>query len=247
MQLDIKDKKVQFFSGLILILLIIIFIAVLIGNKQGIEYVKSPSTETVSGGFSFFGIGADSRLTKAIRKSLVDKLGSDSIERSGTVDLSINHRGFLKQHFPELFVLNNQLNDEIGARVEHNTLNLSFRYPPEEETPFDDVKLIFSNYTKKPLLARINAEQEGSPIVDALTEKYGLPAVIHWENTQGISHYWRQGRNVMIASQSVNRIGRPELHISIYFVDSIDELLSMERKDAFDRQENRSQAGRTAF
>ena len=247
MMLDIKNKKVQFISGLVLIFLIIILIAVLIGNKQGIEYTESPSAETVSGRFSFFEVGIDSRLTKAIRKSLSDKLGSDSIERFGTIDLSLNHKGLLKQHFPDLFVLNNQLNDEIGARVEHNTLNITYRYPPKRKTPFNYVKLIFSNYTKKPLLVRISSEQEGSPIIDTLTEEYGQPDVIQWQNNRGTSHYWRQDKNVLIASRYTNRIGRPELHISIYFVDNIDELLSMEKEDAFEREESRKQAGKSAF
>jgi hypothetical protein len=246
MKFEIKNKKVQFFSGLSLILLAIIVIAVLVGNRPGIEYVEGPSDETASAGFSFFGVGPESRLTKAIRESLSDKLGSDTIERFGTIDLSLNYKGFLKHHFPELFALNNRLNDEIGARIEHNTLNISYRYPPKGEIPFDDVKLIFSNYTKKPLLVRIHAEQEGSSIVDTLTQKYGPPTVIPWEGKPGHSQYWRQGRNLLIASRYASRIGQPESRISIYFADNIDELLSREREEAFSRYENQKQAG-TAF
>ena len=247
MKLDIKDKKFQFFSGLVLILLIIVLISVLIGNRQGIEYVESPSAEIVSGRFSFLGVGADTQLTKAIRKSLSDKLGSDTVERFGTIDLSLNYKGFLKQYFPDLFALNNSLNDQAGPRVEHDTLNIAFRYPPKGETPFDYVKLIFSDHTKKPLLILIKAEQEGSPILATLAEKYGPPDVVQWENKQGISHYWRQAKNVLIASLYEDRIGQPELQISIYFVDSIDELLSMERKEASNQEGSRKQNGKSAF
>lgn len=70
---------------------------------------------------------------------------------------------------------------------------------------------------------------------------------IRWEDGSGLSHSWRQGRDVLIASQYANRIGQPELQVSMYFVDNIVELLSMEKKDSSIQEKSRKQAVKSAF
>ena len=154
---------------------------------------------------------------------------------------------FLSRSEKKLSELNFELNDTSGARIEHNTLTLTYRYPPKDKILFDYVRLMFSNYAKKPLLFIIKAENEGSTILNTLTAKYGEPKINNWDNKEGVSYHWQKGEDVLIFSQSSNRIGNPEFNIHIYFVNNLNELLLTEKEEALKQERDRKQADKNAF
>jgi len=247
MMLLIKNKRIQFSAGIVLLLLVVIIISLATCGRQGTEHDEGRSVADTSGGFTFYGLGAGNRLTEAIRERLSDTLGAETVKRYGTLDLAINHAGFLKQHFPNLHAWNARLNDPSGTRVEHNLLSISYRYPPRGKAPFSKVKLVFSNYTELPLYFTIDADDEGSSILAKLAGEYGDPGVVEWGDGQGVSSYWERDEDVLILSQITSRIGNPEYRIRIYFGENIGEMLSAEEALKFERERDQEKASETAF
>jgi hypothetical protein len=195
-------------------------------------------------GFSFMGLGADSRYDKGVRRRLEADLGSDAIATRTTIDLSLHYIGFLKAFFPSLDALNRRLNDAAGARVEHDTVRLMYRYPPR---PFRYVELVFSGDSGKPLYFKITTYKEGSAIIDTFAEKYGEPERDEWQAKGGVSLSWRNDNDVLVASQTVDRFGDPQYQIMIVFVDNLERLLESEARQLREEAEQRRRSGQSAF
>jgi hypothetical protein len=247
MHLKIK-QKIWFFGGALLSISVVIFMIVMFSPKKEKPSSHILNNTKVNGeSFTFFDIGANTVLTEALREALSRKLGSETVAERSTIDLSMNYAEFLQQYAGELYRLNLELNGTAGARIEHNVKILTYRYPPKEGITFDYVRLIFSNYTQKPLYFIIKAAQEGSAILKVLADKYGEPKIHNWPNHQGMSYHWKKGRDLLILSQTVSRIGHPEFAIHIYFVDNISEMLLTEKREALKREQERKQIDREAF
>ena len=204
-------------------------------------------TDTESIGFSFLDLGENTAFSNEIRDKLRDQLGSDAIEKRTPLDLSLNYKGFLKEYLPSLYDLNRKLNSPIGERIEHNTIKLTYRYAQKKGVPFEYVELVFSNYTKKPLVFFIKSKKEGSGIVDVIAKKFGKPKTILWKKKTGKSLYWTKNRSVLIISIMYDRFGNPEYHTTIYYVPSMENLLLRERQEAKQREEEIKKTGKTAF
>lgn len=198
-------------------------------------------------GFTFFGLGADSPYNKQVRNRLSEALGSDAVGTRTPMDLSVNYPGFLKDHFPKLGALNHRLRDEAGARVEHHTIQLTYRYARRKNRPFTYVELLFSGYTRTPLYFRIKANKEGSDIIETFRQKYGQPRGIDWSAQGGSSLVWQEENDFLITSETTDRFGDPAYLIVIYFIDNIERLVETERLDSERREEEQKQAGKTAF
>ena len=200
-----------------------------------------------SQGFTFFDLGANSKYSRSVRDRLGKKLGSDSISRKNTIDLSIHDNEFLKKWFPELADLNRQLNRPAGQRVEHNTTKLMYRYARMENTPFIYVELFFSDRTLKPLLFRITAGPDGDAILKAVRKKYGSPKEFQWKQKEGRTQYWEDGDNVFIVSSYKNRLGAREYLFCIYYVDNLKEMLIAEETRRRKEDASIRKAGESAF
>jgi hypothetical protein len=136
-----------FFCGALLAAILAVM-TVACGEKEATEKrAANPAPES----FTFFELGSNSVLSKAVRKNLAARLGRDAIEHRSVLDLEINYPGFLKAHFPHLDQLNQKLNSPPRERIEHNTIKLMYRYAQNKNVPFDYVELIFSNYTQTPM------------------------------------------------------------------------------------------------
>ena len=160
-----KNKKNQFFtiiSSIIGLILVIVFISYLLKKEAKETHLSNNEPK----GFAFLNIGETTELSSNVREQLRDTLGPDAIETWNTLNLDLNYKGFLKKYFPELYELNQKLNSPIGGRVEHNTIQLTYHYARKKNTPFDYVKLVFSNLTKKPLFIFIKSNRAGSDIFD---------------------------------------------------------------------------------
>ena len=212
---------------------------------------KEPATDQKAQGssesFTFFELGKNSRLSDSVRKNLNKQLGNDAIAKRSLLDLEINYYGFLQAHFPALHALNVQLNPPNRARVDHNITKLMFRYARKKNLPFDYVELIFSNYTRRPLLFKIDFTEDEANVVQTLKSKYGEPRLIKWEDNTGQSMYWQKNEDVFIVSLVPDQFGNPEYQIRIFFVENIQALLDKEMTDREERERRRAKSGQQAF
>jgi hypothetical protein len=241
-----KSKKNQFIT-IISCIFGLILVIIFVGYTLKKETKETHLSNNEPKGFAFLNIDETTELSSDVREQLRDMLGPDAIETWNTLNLNLNYKGFLKKYFPELYKLNQKLNSPIGERVEHNTVQLTYRYARKKNTPFDYVKLVFSNLTKKPLFIFIKSKKAISEIVSAITEKYGKPKTIYWDDRNGRSLYWKKNRSVLVISISNDRYGHPEYQIAIYYVPSLEELVSTEQQKTKHRQEVIKKTGKSAF
>ena len=197
--------------------------------------------------FTFFGLGKTTKLDNGVMDDMNDKLGRHAVERRSILDLAINYPGFLRKYFPHLEALNRQLNSPPGERVEHNTTKLMYRYAQKKDVPFNLVELVFSDYTKTPVLFKINYKVDESNTVETLQEKYGQPEVIDWKEKSGNSVYWRKSGDLLIVSRIPDRFGNIRHQIVIYYVDNLKHLIDTEKKEKEKLEQQRAKTGKKAF
>lgn len=200
-----------------------------------------------SASFTFLELGADTIYSKLIREKLKDSLGSDAMDTRTPIDLEINYHGFIEENFQPLHRFNQLLNDASGARVEHDTIKLMYRYPQKKSRLFKSVELLFSGQSKKPLFFNIVSRKEGIGILETMQEKYGDPEEIKWSHQPGQSYFWQKNMDFLIVSRVLDRFGDPEYHIAIYYGTNIDELIKSEQHRVQQREDKRKKAGQTAF
>ncbi len=242
----IIDNKKYLLMILPVIILVIAFgIYLIFGNQE--EEIVQIIPSGPNDGFTFFELGASTRFTKDIRKSLEGQLGSDVLETNTIINLSVNYSGFLKEFFPSIHQMNLKLNDSSGARIEHNSIRLTYRYAQRMNTPFYYVELVFSNYSKQPLYFKIKSKKEGAEIIDTFNVKYGEAKKIDWAGENGSALYWKKSNDILLVSKLKDRFGFPEYHITMYFVENINQLISVEDKMKKQREESKKKAGKTAF
>ena len=228
--------------------LIIVLIPILISCSDSQEQDDSTAPAAVMPeSFTFFDLGINSRLNKKVRQELGNKLGRDAIEHRSIMDLEINYKGFLQNYFPGLNELNQQLNFPPGERVEHNTVKLMYRYALKKNVPFDYVEFVFSDYTKAPLLFRINFRDDDAGIINTLESKYGQPQDVDGKEENGKSLYWMKNGDFLIISQVPDQFGNPKYQIVIYFVKNLEQLIDTEKKERKEKSLKKTQAGETAF
>jgi hypothetical protein len=213
-------------------------------NRESAETV--PATVNPES-FTFFELGTNTKLTEDIRKDLGKKIGRDAIERRSTLDLDTNYAGFIIKYLPKINELNRKLNFPPGERVEHNTVKLMYRYAQRENAPFDYVELLFSEYTKTPLLFKINFQKDETGIVETLKTKYGPPQVIDWKEENGKSMVWRKNMDLLLVSLVPDQFGHHGYQIVIYFVQNLKQLIEIEKNELKKREEQRAKSGKTAF
>lgn len=213
-------------------------------NRESAETV--PQTVNPES-FTFFELGTNTRLTEQARKDLGEKLGRDAIERRSILDLNTNYAGFIKKYLPKIDELNRKINFPPGERVEHNTVKLMYRYAQRENAPFDYVALVFWEYTKTPLLFKINFQIDETGIVETLKTKYGPPQVIDWKEENGKSMVWRKNMDVLLVSEVPDQFGQHGYQIVIYFVQNLKQLIERETNELTKREQQRAKSGERAF
>lgn len=239
------DRKILAFAAILLVACFFIFSAC--SKPENAEKKKPAGSELLyPESFTFFDLGSNARLSDDLLRNLSGQLGSYSIEKMTILDLVIHNRTIFANHFPNLFELHRKLNDEKGARIEHNITNLTFRYLQTEKTPFEYIRLTFSNYSEKPLLFAITSRKKEAYIADTLKEKYGEPATINWEDGKSSSLIWEKNRDFLVFSRISER-GSYKYNIMIYFVNNLENLLQIEQDEIKKREEERKKAGKTAF
>lgn len=213
-------------------------------NRESAETV--PQTVNPES-FTFFELGTNTKLTEQIRKDLGKKLGRDAIERRSILDLNTNYAGFIKKYLPNIDELNRKINFPPGERVEHNTVKLMYRYAQRENAPFDYVALGFWEFTKTPLLFKINFQIDETGIVETLKAKYGPPQIIDWKEENGKSMVWRKNMDVLLVSEVPDQFGQHGYQIVIYFVQNLKQLIERETNELTKREQQRAKSGERAF
>ena len=210
------------------------------------EPVQTVETRTES--FTFLDMGVNTVLTETLREPLGRRLGSVAEEGRGLLDLTFSDDGFMARHLPVLAGLNRDLNPDSGERREHDIVRLTYRYPGKQTPAFNRVQLVFYGSTRRPLVFRIHANQAGSEILAALTEKYGPPETID-AGTDPDTHYrlWRRSGDVLSVVSSLDRFGDPEYQIAFYFTENLKDLVRAEKEAAAQVEQARRKAGKSAF
>ncbi len=226
--------------------LIIVLIPILISCSDSQDDATAPAA-VMPESFTFFDLGINARLNRKVRQELGNKLGRDAIEHRSIMDLEINYKGFLNNYFPGLNELNQRLNFPPGERVEHNTVKLMYRYASKKNVPFDYVELVFSNYTKIPLVFKINFKEDEAGIIKTLESRYGQPQVVSWKEENGKSMVWMKNADFLIASQVPDQFGHPKYQIVIYFVKNLEQLIATEKNARKEKTRERTQSGEAAF
>ena len=190
--------------------------------------VPRPGPSAV-GGFTFFDIGKEIPIDTSRRNSLEKILGDAAVERRGIVNLEMNHKTFLQDHFPDLDSMNRQLNSEIGLRVKHRIVRLMYRYAKAKGLPYDLVEIIFSEETSRPLLIRLQFKTGETEALKALEKKYGRPRILEWGRDNAKTRVWQNEGDYLFYSVVPKRGNKVEYWIAIYFTAAIEALIQSEK------------------
>jgi hypothetical protein len=244
-----KNRLFQFSVALaVCIIAIILFLWLSAGIPRKVS-VTSPGSAPVSipESFSFFDLNAGSRFSDTLRSTLKEKLGPDAYETKTIIDLELHEKGFLGANFPDLDALNRQFNYLPGERVEHDSIQLTYRYARHENIPFEFVRIMFSGAAGTPLYIKIQAKQEGAGVLESIRGKYGPPTTRQWANGNGKSHFWEKHGDMLIISETRSRSGAPQYYFGFYFVNNIKALLEKEQTTRLQRRKDLEKTGQTAF
>ena len=239
-----KQKIIKTISFFVIIIILILF-SVSCGDKQ--ETAPPQPAPEHSDSFTFFDIGKNTIITGKVREGLNKILGDDAIEPRNIIDLEINYEGFLKEYFADLDELNKKLNSPLGERVEHNTVKLVYRYMQNKNVSFEYVELVYSEYTRRPVLIKIHFKKDALNTIETLKEKYGVPESIKWGGKTSKSLYWKKSNELLILSFVPDRFGKPKYQIIIYFKDALEKLLKDEQNEKEKTRRERTKSGKTAF
>jgi len=234
-------KTISFF----VILFMLIFLSVSCGDKEETGLPR-PAPEQ-SDSFTFFDIGKNTIISGNVRERLNKTLGDDAIERRNILDLEINYKGFLKEYFTDLDKLNKKLNSPLGERVEHNTVKLMYRYMQNKNVSFDYVEVVYSEYTRRPVLIKIHFKKDGLNTIETLKQKYGAPESINWGGETSKSLYWKKSNDLLILSYVPDQFGKPKFQIIIYFKNALEKLLKDEQEEKEKTRREQTKSGKTAF
>jgi len=232
-------KTLRTRPGFLILTLLVLLIAAC-GNEP--ENTAPQSRPADSGSFTFFDISKDTSINNRQRKNLEKILGDEAVERRGIVNLEMNHKTFLQDHFPDLDRLNRQLNSEIGLRVKHRIVRLMYRYAKQKGLPYDLVELIFSEKTKKPLLVRLQFKTGAADARKALEAKHGPPRNLEWGRENASSRVWEKGGDYLFYSVVPKRGNKVEYRIAIYFTGAIEALTQSEKVN-----QKAGKSGKTGF
>jgi hypothetical protein len=198
--------------------------------------------------FSFFDVGVNTPLSRELRNRLGGILGDAAISSQNIMDLRLNlEPEFLESHFPRLDQLNRDLNFPSGERVEHNTTKMTYRYAVKKDLPFTYVELLFSKYTRMPLIIRVLFKTDTLDIRTSLEEKYGSPVEVPWRQENGRSLFWEKNGDFLFYCFVPNQFGIPEYRVTIYFTHRIASLLEMEGKIKKQDRNSTVESGKAIF
>jgi hypothetical protein len=199
-----------------------------------------------AGRFSFLNMDSRSHLSQALREALAKRLGPEAIEKRTPLDLGLPEKGLLAALFPPIGVLNRRLNNPPGERVEHDTVQLTYRHARNAGPPFEFVRLIFSG-SGAPLFFHIRSKTQGADFLDAIMKKYGQPVTKPWPDGRGTSHLWERDGDYLVVSETRSRNGTALYDFAFTFTGHLEALLETELARRQQRMKAIEQKGQSAF
>jgi hypothetical protein len=225
-----------------------------IGIVAGILYFlsngeKTPDQEWENRAdtFTFFGLGPSTKISGELRDRLETLLGDGSVETRTTIDLTMGDVEDFVSHFPRLQALHEALNHLPRHRVEHDTIQLTYRYARRQNVPFDRISLVFSGESETPLFFSLYSKRDGADFIETIKTKHGDPVIIGGGEADARALYWQKEDALLIISITRNRIGFDEYNFGIYYLDNLAALAETERlaREAAEREKEKS--GELAF
>ena len=229
-------------------LIVVLFTVIALTRSQRDIRIAAPADgASPSGGFTFFDLNRATVLTRELRKTLSQMLGSDAIAHATPLDLSVVDQGFLQTHLPVLDALNKRLNPATGERREHDTTRLTYRRAEQHQMPFRYITLFFSNITGQPLYFIINPTDDFADSIATLVSKYGPPRIVKTEKMDTPVRLWEQDGDILVATTIPRRNGRMSQELRIYFVANLKQLVDSEDRTLRRQDSSTRQAGERAF
>lgn len=242
------SKRNKWIAGISAFLLLAVLGGVYMAKKHPLSSsIKNQIAKELPESFTFFDLGSNTRFSSDVRSALSDRLGSDAIAYRSQIDLSVNGPEFMQTFFPGLQALNLQLNYPPRERIEHDTVKLMYRYSRKVGVPFTYVEMVFSGYSQRPLYFSIIVSHDGDNVIDALHQKYGPPEEIQDLKSPLKAFFWRKNNDLLLISIMSDRYGNPEYHIMIYYVNSLEELLNIEKEEARQHEDRIKKASDKVF
>ena len=237
-------------------LILVVCIVLCVGLTGGVLLLRTDGSdghtpaaipENATDTFTFFNIGPRTQLTKAVREQLEALLGNEGVETKTTINLTLPGIDNFPEMFPRLQVLHQLLNYLPRQRVEHDTLELTYRYARKKNVPFDRIRLVFSGQHLTPLFFRLYSKRDGADFIDSIQRKYGLPQTIGLKNSPERTLYWRKENALLIISIMKNRIGFNEYNFGIYYLDNLTALADAEKNAREQAEREKEKTGELAF
>lgn len=211
------------------------------------EKMPARELEDQTDSFTFFGLGPSTKLSDRLRDKLEDLLGEGSVETRTTIDLTMDDVKDFAGHFPRLEALHQALNYLPRQRVEHDTIQLTYRYARRQNVPFDRIQLVFSGEREVPLFFNLYSKRDGADFIGSIEKKHGTPAVIGDEDAVARTLYWQKENELLIISITRNRIGFNEYNFGIYYLDNLAALAETERQAREAAEREKEKTGELAF
>ena len=228
------DSKRNFILKIATVATVLFILGVLLllwinAGKSTVPPSPKKSADVFPETFSFYHLSANTRLSDSFTQKFEKMLGTHAITRKTTLELGIRKNTILSTRFPSLHQLDQKLNGKSNERVEHDTILLTFRYPPEETKFFQYVKLWFSNHNSKPLMVEIKTDKDGRFLVDNIKKKYGSGENVDLKSDVEDLSYWEQEHDYLMVNTAPDRYGNDTFTIKIYYANNLEALFSKEQ------------------
>ena len=182
--------------------------------------------------FSFYHLDANTKISENFIQKFEKTLGTHAITRKTTLELGIPKNPALSNMFPPLDQLDQKLNGRKNERIEHDTILLTFRYPPEGTKFFQYVKLWFSNHNSKPLMVEIKTDKNGRFLLDNIIKRYGPGENIDLKSDVEDLLYWEREQDYLVVITAPDRYGEDTFTIKIYYVNNLKALFLKEQANS---------------
>jgi hypothetical protein len=245
MALTSKRVLIPTAAAIICIGLVAGILYVLSGGEN--ERMPARELENQAGTFTFFGLGPATKLSNELRDELESLLGDGGVETRTTIDLTMDDVADFATHFPRLQALHQALNYLPRQRIEHDTVQLTYRYARRQNVPFDRIRLVFSGERETPLFFSLYSKRDGADFIASIQKKHGAPVTIGEEGATPRTLYWRKDNALFIISITRNRIGFNEYNFGIYYLDNLSALAETERIAREAEEREKEKTGELAF
>jgi hypothetical protein len=197
--------------------------------------------------FTFFGLGPSTGFSNDLRDNLRELLGNGGVETRTTIDLTMGGVEDFSVHFPRLQELHDALNYLPRQRLEHDTVQLTYRYARQQSVPFDRIQLVFSGERKTPLFFSLYSKRDGADFIESIRKKHGEPRTIGDDGAAGRTLFWRKDNAILLISVTRNRIGFNEYNFGIYYLDNLAALVDAEKAEREAAEREKEKTGELAF